>query len=591
MGKITDRFKRINGNIFFFIAITVFILWQMLKPGYVLTLDLIFTPKLYFGDFFITGYFLNTFPLIFLQKLLNQFLTGWMVEKIMIVSLFFLIGYLAYIYLPVPKKYYARYFAALFYLINPFVYERFLAGQLTVLFAYAFLPPFIAALIKFNRQPLWKNIFKLYGWLILINIFSLHLFVMSALALVGYFVVSLFFGIIRLGIYPPRPRSAATPPEEGNNFKPASASLSKTRPWSWLIKFLLGGLIFLVVSSYWLVPYFVHQNAAVINDFGQSNWQAFATAGDKYLGTAINVAALYGFWEEHELWADYFLWPKDNFIFWLITIAALFILLISGIVWGIKRKRKLTIALLLIASASFIFSCGVGETVFKNFNWWLFEHLNFWRGFRDSEKWSSYLVLVYAILSGWGVVYLSELWEKKKILKYFVYLLMALAILGTYTELGGFARQLQPVWYPQSWYQAKAMLDKDQSDYQVIFLPWHEYLSLDFNRNIITANPAQGFFGPKIVQGENMEVGGVFSQSTDLANKAIENILLDPRQPPDQALELLKAKKIKYILVMNKVAAEDYLKYPILQARGLQKLLKTDDLTLYQAAGYNINDN
>ncbi len=587
--------KEIRISIFFFAIAAVIILWQMLLPGYILTLDMVFAPHLNLAAWFAAGNFLNGSPLAYLLEFLNLFLSGWIIQKIIIIALFFSIGYLAYVYLPVPKKNYARYFAALFYLINPFVCERFLAGQWTVLAAYAFLPPFIAALIKFNRQPLLANSLKLFGWLILINIFSLHIFVMSAIVLAGYFVVNLFYNIV--GNRPsPSCAAQATPPGEGTVLilAPTSLrgkySLGKARPGGWLIKFLVGGLVFLVISSYWLAPYFLNQNASVVNSFDQSNWTAFQTAGDKHLGTALNVAALYGFWEEHENWAGYFIWPKDNYVFWLIATLALFILIISGIVWGIKKKRKLAVALLLIGLVGFIFSCGVGDTIFKNLNLFLFNHLSFWRGFRDSEKWTSYLILVYAIFAGWGVIYLNELWEKKGkagtqsiafLPKYFVWLLMALAILGTYTELGGFARQLQPVWYPSSWYQAKQIMDQDKSDYRILFLPWHLYFSLNFNRRLITANPAEQFFGTKIIQSGNMDLPGASGDYIDPKFAALDKLISDNNAGPAAVLAALRADKVKYIIYLPDVAGEDQYQYYFINQAAILPILNEKDLTLF----------
>ncbi|HTX87058.1 MAG TPA: hypothetical protein VMC41_03255 [Candidatus Nanoarchaeia archaeon] len=585
-------------SILFFAVVCLVILWQILWPGYILTLDTVFAPKLNLDYFFTSGNFFNSLPFVYFLKFFNLFLTGWVVEKILIISLFLSIGFLAYVYLPVPKKYYARYFAALFYLINPFVYERFLAGQWAVLFGYAFLPPFIAALIKFHRQPQWQNVFKLFGWLALINIFSLHLFVMSALMLAGYFVVSLFLttlshhphtppqaGRVLLGkggenlTHPVSP-GASHPSREGNNSQPPPNPSLKRRG-EWIIKFLVGGLVFLVISSYWLVPYFVNQSSSDINNFDQSNWQAFATAGDKHLGTAFNVAALYGFWEEHENWAGYFLWPKDNYIFWLITAAALFVLIISGIIWGWKKKRKLVIALLLVGLGSFIFSCGVGETIFKNFNFFLFQHFNFWRGFRDSEKWTSYLVLVYAILAGWGVICLSELFQQKKYLKYFVWILMALAILGTYTELGGFARQLQPVWYPASWYKAKQILDQDKSDYRVLFLPWHMYLSLNFNHKLIMANPANQFFGPKIIESGNMEMPGASGNYLDQKFAALDKMISNGSSSSEAEMNILRENKIKYIIFLSDLSAVDKYRYDFIKLDEITPIFKENDLALF----------
>jgi len=84
-----------------------------------------------------------------------------------------------------------------------------------------------------------------------------------------------------------------------------------------------------------------------------------------------------------------------------------------------------------------------------------------------------------------------------------------------------------------------------------------------------------------------MEVGGVFSQSQDLENKAIQDIILDEKLAPNEAVDKLKLKKVKYIMVMNKIIMADNLKYLILASNQLEIIFSDDALTLYQVKWYN----
>ena len=121
----------------------------------------------------------------------------------------------------------------------------------------------------------------------------------------------------------------------------------------------------------------------------------------------------------------------------------------------------------------------------------------------------------------------------------------------------------------------------------MLFLPWHQYFSLDFNRNIITANPAKPFFGDKIVQGDNMEIGGIFSQSRDAGNLRVQDIVLAEQKKSEDSVKLLAGEKVKYILVMDQTAAADYLKYPFLTAPNLKLIYRGENLSLYQVLVYN----
>jgi hypothetical protein len=541
--------KIFKDNLIWLAAIFVIVIsWQMLLPGYVLTLDMVFTPMISLA--FTDGAFLNFLPARYFMGFLNLFLSGWIIQKIMLVALFFSLFYLVAKFLPVPKKHYANYWAALFYSLNPFVYERFLAGHWTHLFAYAFLPPFFHYLIRVvkkldsrlrgndtvldsqlgahpastthpvraARPPLLiegtenkeldsgfrRNDTKLLLlWLLLIGIFSLHFLVMAVLIIIACFL-----------------------------YKFIILAKNKAPRSDWLrigkCALIIGGL-FLIASSYWIAPYFINQNKSVLNSFDQSNQLAFKTVGGNGAATIFNVLTLYGFWGERESWSNYFLSPKANPIFWPIILVVLVDVIFVGIIYTWRVRRKEAIFFLCIGLTALILALGLGISPFRWFNAWLFNNIGFWRGFRDTQKFSGLLALAYAYFGGFGFFAIAEYISKKlpKIYKSVLLILFLIPIFYTYPMIGGFVGQLKPVWYPQSWYSAKNILDNDNGDYQALFLPWHQYMSLDFNNDIITANPAKNFFGRKIIQGDNMEVGGVFSQSRDLRNLEIQNIILD----------------------------------------------------------------
>lgn len=543
--------KKLDKNILFFLLVAVIILWQMLKPGYILTLDMIFTPKLNLKPFLNSSNFFNNLPLMYFLKFLNFFLPGWIIQKILLITLFFLMGWLAFIYLPIPKKYYANYFAALFYTINPFVYERFLAGHWMVLFGYAFLPPFFYYLLKLKKEPVFKNVLGLFCWLFLINLFSIHIFLMSLIIFTIYFFINLII-------------------------------LNKDYLYPFLRSIVIGGICFLFLSSYWIIPCLKNKRSLTINILNEEHWEAFKTSGDKKLGTLFNVLSLNGFWGEKENWAGYFIWAKDYYIFWIITLLALFVLIFFGLMYGLKFKKDILGILLIIFIFSLIFSSGLGDTFFKNFNLWLFKNIKFWRGFRDSQKWSSYLAFTYAILGGWGVVYLGELLEKKnrKFSTYGIFSLMFLSILNTYSELGGFSRQLKPVWYPDSWYEVNEILKRDQEDFKVLFLPWHEYLSFNFNYKLVISNPAEQFFEKDVIQSQNMEMKGVNVVNTDLGYDEIDRMIVNDTSYNN--LEILRKNKIKYIILTSDLANVDKYQYKFISQKGIFPLIEAKEMGLFQ---------
>jgi hypothetical protein len=531
-------------------SLILLVLWQMLLPGYIFGLDQIVSP---FSEptFFLDGFY-NRLPQYAIQWLLYLILPGWFAQKIVIVSLFLALVFLPYRFLPIPDSR-AKFWAAIFYFINPFVYVRFLTGQLDVLFSYAFLPPFIFYLIEFWRDGKQKNIWLAFFWLLIIGAFSIHLLFMTGLILIGVSVIAIA--------------------QQGNKIK------TKLKP------FLLTAAIFLMTSSYWLVPFFL-KSTTPLNTITAKHAAAFMTTSDPRLGTILNVLALHGFWAENDHWADYFIWPKDNFWFWLPIWLLSLALVSTGIYRSIIKSTNRTYALtiLIIAIGALIFSCGVADSPFQSLNKWLFEHVNFWRGFRDTTKWSALIALAYAYFGAFGVLslanttqkYLSENWNKFLVSSFFV-----LPLIFTYPMLGGFMRQIQPVWYPTSWYEAKKIVETLPPDSKILALPWHQYLSLPFNRYQISANPLKLFFGDRVIQSENMELSDVTGLLPNSLPEKINFLLTDKSLSPTETLIKLQTLDVNHVLVLNELLEPDPLKYPWLAEPNLKLLYSSKEINLY----------
>lgn len=518
----------------------------MLLPGYVLTMDMVFTPnvKVSLAD----ALFRNSLPLRYLIQLGSILLPVWLIQKIILFSLFFNLGYLPFKFLPLPKNTTVRLFAALVYLANPFVYSRFLAGQWTHLMAYSLLPVFIHLLFKFTDAPSFKASLKLFFLVFLISLFSLHFFVMVGVIMAVWFLGHFVDYLVKN--------------------KPVLLK-------STLKNLVLGGLVFTVISSYWLIPA-IKPAESLPQRFDIRHWQAFAASAHPGISTTLNVLSLNGFWGEGGRWSEQFAWPQDYPVFW-IAMGVIWILVLVGIVSGFrdKKTRPITAFFLILGVLSFIFSTGAGETVFKNLNIWLYENISFWDGFRDSQKFSGLLALSYVVLAGYGV---GSILAGK-----FRFLILLIPVLLGFLMWGGFQKQIRPVWYPEIWYKAESVLQADTSDYKVLFLPWHGYLSLNFNNNLLLANPAGRFFGDKAIVSKSVEIKDIYDQETNPEYRNLDNVIREEASlSPNQTINFFIKENIKYLVFFQDLNGVDNLQYEFLTSPNLKVKIKDKQLVMYE---------
>jgi hypothetical protein len=93
------------------------------------------------------------------------------------------------------------------------------------------------------------------------------------------------------------------------------------------------------------------------------------------------------------------------------------------------------------------------------------------------------------------------------------------------------------------------------------------------------ANPASLFFDKPVIQGDNMESGGIYTQSTDPISKYIE-FLLQNKDTMTNFGELVMPINVKYVLLMKEV---DYKNYDFLYAQeDLEVVLENEDLIVFK---------
>jgi hypothetical protein len=322
---------------------------------------------------------------------------------------------------------------------------------------------------------------------------------------------------------------------------------------------------FVLCSSYWLIPAYL-RDTPLETRFDIAHYQAFASAANRSIPVMHNVFALGGFWSEGYAWRYFFVFPQDSVYFWIAFMCIIFFVLL-GIQTMLRNKdtRYSGVLLIGIGVLAYITALGAANTPFRSFNLFLYEHLPLFSGLRDSNKIVGILALVYAVFSGMGVQALLEKLHVKSstlkvtanmnslsdfLLSTFNSLLLLVPIVYGMYMWGGLHNQIQSVYYPYEWREAKEVLDKLPDGKKVLVLPWHSYLSLPFVNNRVVANPLQSYFGNnRIIMGRDVGIGQVHDQEVDETYKALDALITHAYMvEPHELRDTLEAYDIVGIL-------------------------------------------
>lgn len=525
-------------------AISLASILPLLAPGYILTLDLVFTPRLH-----LPGEITASYPLHVLFYLLNIVLPGDVVEKMMLLAILLLAGIGMHRLAADCNRGYSQaawrascYVAGGLYMINPFTYDRFMAGQYNVLLGYALLPWFISSLFSFLHQPGWKGALKLTAWTVVIGIVSVHTLGMLAVA-----------AAVALAIWLWRRRNERV-------------FVQRIATWAgcWI------GLSILL-SSYWLVPTLLGQGriAQSVRNFDQTQRAAFATADVHGTGTLPAVLGLQGFWGELQ---GLYVLPHEAFGGWCLVQLLLWMIIAVGVAAAWRRDRRRALYFTILAVVAVVLALGT-------WNDWLAGWLPFFAGYREPQKFVALLAVAYGYFWLFGIAALTD-----KLTVAWLRWIPALAgcvlvVLYTQPMLWGFSGQLQPRQYPADWSAVNRLLDKDMPEGAALFLPWHLYMHFGFAGRIV-ANPAQYFFDKPVIVSDDPEFAGAKPEVPNPLKDTIGQQLLvraASRQPVAAELEHLG---IHYIVLAKEL---DWEQYDYLNSQpGIQVQAEYDTLKVYK---------
>jgi hypothetical protein len=536
------KFTKSNTDLLGYLALSLLILLPLLGTGYIQTFDMPWGPIIPYPV--ATN---NAWLFYHLQHAVSLIIGSMLLQKLMLIGLFAFMGLGAHKLIStstsIAKRRNAFYVSGIFYIFNPFVYTRFMAGQWLVLFGYALLPWTVRSLWKLMQEPSYRTMLLATVWSASIGLTSIHVVGFIALASLVLFVAA------------------------------GKKDIKQRFIWCGL-----GLFIWIAVNCLWLVPLIFGSShtANQISSFGSSQLSAFATHGTIAGSVPLTTLLLEGFWADPE--GRYYL-PSHLGIYWWIVVVVLAGLIILGATRVIKNRDKLGISLLILAVIAWWLGMGVGWSVSAGTTHWLVNHVPLYRGYREPEKWLMLLALAYSYLLAIGSNSALKIFKKIEWRQITLGIIALLPILYTPVLLWGVGGQLVSADYPSDWAKAETTLDQDKSSYKVLILPWHEYLPISFAKRVV-ANPANHYFKQNMVISDNPELRGVPPSESTPLYKLLDNEIIPSRGLQTNDASLLKPYNVKYVLLLKEA---DWKSYGwVSKQTGWQIIQNTAHIQLYK---------
>lgn len=433
--------------------------------------------------------------------------------------------------------------ALLFVGMNPFVYERMLAGQWQVVLGYAGLAVWCAGLYAWIQNGAGQRYtYFLSGSMVWMMCTSPHALAMACVVGVAAVLWSVPLCIHR---------------QNG-------------------VRTLLIAVACVVLGASFFF------NIHLPTGYSDADWYAYAPTLSDAVGSYGTVLSLHGFWAERHTWAlPYSLATNAHDVGVLSALLCIVLMVVIGCVHRVRsRERRIQLAAGFLATCmcgAFIVSFGAADTSFQSFNIWL-SHFPGWDGFRDSQKWEAVLAIGYSVFFGEALRMVIAR-SHGTLQKYVAHIMGGLLVCAaTPYMLFGFSGQIRSTTYPESWYDIQKILapvDKCRA----VFLPWKMYYAPSFVGGSEIISPASSFFTCDVLVSDDPENGTWTPVRVGKERLMIETYMRQ-RQNPDFAVGELRARGVQYIIVTEQ-GTRYADAYWILEAKNIEKIYERGGVALY----------
>lgn len=569
----------------------------LLRPGYVLTYDMVFVPHPRLGRELLGlgPAVARAVPSDLLVALASRLLPADLLQKLL------LLGSLAFAgcgtaRLAPSRNPAARAAAACFYLWNAYVYERLLLGHWALLLAYAALPWVAAAALAYRRAPgpLDRRALRRLAAPVLAAACAgapgALLATMTALLVSA---VPTAKGPVDNASSPPseldRLISGGAPQGRGTHGTHRTGTPQRTtqrqaathaateqrpsHPLRWRQALGRAALVMalgLVISAPWLVPSLLRPGGVPVRPLGVA---AFAPRADVAAGTLASLVTLGGVW--NALVAP----PgRDS---WLWLPGALVVLAVAVAGWRVAARRLgrgAATGLLAAAALGLLLAAAPALPGLQRAVLWAVTHLPGGGVIRDSQKFVASLALVEAVGFGVGVeraLALARRHLRRPGAMAVTAVLAAAPLLLLPALAWGAGGRLAAVRYPRSFAEARAAMAADPVPGAVLVLPWHLYLGFTWNNGRIVLDPAQRLFTRRAVTNDDLELTTLTVPGEDPWSSLAAPLVRGggPLVPGTERLG------VRWVLLLK---TADWARYPP-RLTGTDVVLDRPELALYRA--------
>jgi hypothetical protein len=472
-----------------------------LAPGYLLSYDMVFVPRMPFSGALIglTGGPPRAVPSDAVVAVASLLLPADILQKLILLLIFAAACSGAAALLdrgwpggaPLP----ARLAAGVFYAWNPYVAERLLIGQWALLLGYAGLP-WVLRLICTSPGRIRP---------------ARLLCVMIPAAIGGFTSMS----ITVLAALP----AALCRREAGRE---------RARRLTTVIACAA------LLSLPWLIPAFA---VAVHTD--QRGVDVFAARADTPFGRLGSLVVLSGIWNAQTVPRGY---GGGGSVVWLLVVAAA----LGGYLL-LARARRVAPGLGVAALAGLVIAA-IGVTSPSRAV--LRDLVTAWAGFavlRDGQQFVAPLALAEAVGLGALVAWIVAGAQRQA--SRATAALAAMAVLAPVVLLPGMAwglaGRLRPVAYPADWLRARQVIDGDPARGSVLLLPWAAYRRYPWNGGEAVYDPWSRLLGREVISNDGLQVGNL-TLTQESADSIRLNRIVTARGPLTGAL---RAAGVLYVVV------------------------------------------